>query len=271
MTSAAVRQTKSVVWNVEEIRWIAIATTVAGLLVMGAARLAAATRLRRHRNLIAEALERMCALVSEQSTKPRLRGLGRKVVELLVRQDSAALALRSADSPAAEGPKDLALLIAADAATTTVEPMCPDQPDDDSVWEEDGVAPSVSEHPRLREIAEQMGRSSIRLITMGRLVLNAGEQFGLPEEDAKQRLMAVLERVRLAVRDAERLAEEGSPLAALTALTSLDIPVPESGFPGQAVADELRTQVNALARLGIRHHTALSDYQAAETQEGERR
>jgi hypothetical protein len=253
-------------WNTEELKWVAMVTAAAAVPLVGAARVAAAIRFRRHRNLIADALVRMLALVLAPDTRPRLRGLGHDVVEVLARQDNAALALRAEEIPAADSAEDLALLIAADAATTTVEPMHADQPDD-SVWEEVVVAPSVGEHPQLHKITEQMGRSGTRLVALGRMVLREGERFGLPEEDARNSLAAALERARLAVHDAERLAEGGPPLAALAALTAVDIPVPESGFPGQAVADELRTQVNALARLGIRHRTALSEHREAEIQE----
>ncbi|MCG8915210.1 hypothetical protein L6E12_05325 [Actinokineospora sp. PR83] len=254
-------------WNTDGFGWIAAATAVAALLLVGAARAAAAIRLRRHRDLIADALERMCD--QAPGTRPRLRGLAHDVVAVLARQDGAAGAVRAGDTPAASGAEDLALLIAADAATTAVESMRADQPDD-STWEEAAVAPRLREHPRLREVTEQMGRSCTRLIAVGRMVLGEGERFGLPEGGAKESLAAALERARLAVRDAERLAEGGDPLVVLTALTALDIPVPESGFPGQAVADELRTQVNALARLGLRHRTALSDRGEVDTQEERR-
>ncbi|WET76201.1 hypothetical protein P3102_18865 [Amycolatopsis sp. QT-25] len=255
--------------NTEELKWIAMATAVAALLIVAATRFAAAIRLRRHRNLITDALERMCALLPEPSTKPRLQGLGHDVVEVLARQDIAALALRAKDSPAAESTEGLALLISADAVTTTVEPIHADRPDD-SVWEGTAMAPSVGEHPQLKEITEQMGRSSIRQVAIGRMVLSEGDRFGFPGAEAKESLSAALDRARLAVHDAERLAEDEGPLAALAALTAITIPVPESGFPGQAVADELRTQVNTLARLGIRHHTALSHYRQAESREERR-
>ncbi|RSN46030.1 hypothetical protein DMC64_14910 [Amycolatopsis sp. WAC 04197] len=255
--------------NTEELKWIAMATAVAAVLLVGGARFAAAIRLRRHRDLIGDALERMCALLSEPATRPRLQGLAHDVVEVLARQDTAASALRAKDSPAAESREGLALLVAADALTTTIEPIHAGRPDD-SVWEEAAVAPSVGEHPQLKEIIEQMGRSSTRQVAIGRMVLSEGDRFGLPEAGAKELLAAAFDRARLAVRDAERLAEDKGPLVALAALTAITIPVPESGFPGQAVADELRTQVNTLARLGIRHHTALSQYRAAESRKERR-
>ncbi|MGV9364465.1 hypothetical protein [Amycolatopsis sp. NPDC003731] len=249
-------------WNTEELTWIAAATVVAALVLLSAARLAAASRIRRDRALIADALDRMSALVPEPAARPRLRGLGRDVVEVLVSQEDTAQSLRS-EAPLADGS---AVLIMADAVTATVEPMCVDRPDD-SVWEAAGVAPSVTEHPELREITEQLAHSSSRLIAMGRRVLGEGERLGLPERDAEDSLTAALDRAQQAVRDAELLAAGGQLLAALAALTELAIPVPESGFPGQAVADELRTQVNALARLGIRHRTALSQFRDAGIQQ----
>ncbi|MET8996655.1 hypothetical protein [Amycolatopsis sp. NPDC004169] len=256
-------------WNTEELEWIAAATVTAALVVLGGARVAAGIRFRRDRTLIADALERMCASVSEPAVRPRLRSMGRDVVEVLVSQDDTAQSLRAKAPFVEDSSTGSALLITADAVTTTVEPMRRERPDD-SVWEESDVAPSVSEHPQLREITEQMGRSTSRLIAMGRRVLDEGERFGLPEGEAKGALAAALERAQEAVREAELMAESGRLLAALTALTELDVPVPESGFPGQAVADELRVQVNALARLGIRHREALAHFRDARIREERR-
>ncbi|GLW91194.1 hypothetical protein [Actinokineospora globicatena] len=252
-------------WNTEQIAWIAGATAVVALLLVGGARIAATVKLRRHQSLIAQALEHMCALASAPDTKPRLRGLGRDVVEVLLRQESAARSPGKSDDPA-DNQRDLALLIAADAATTTIGPTRARQPDD-SVWEELTAPPSVRAHPELQEIVTRMSHSGGRLVAMGQLVVDVGARIGLPEPDAGKALDAALERARAIIAEAARLAEGGDPLAALAALTAVDIPVPESGFPGQAVADDLRTQVNALARLGIRHRAAISERTAIEVHE----
>ncbi|GAA3039887.1 hypothetical protein [Actinokineospora globicatena] len=252
-------------WNSEQIAWIAGATAVVALLLVGGARIAAVVRLRRHRALIAQALDRMCALAAEPDTKPRLRGLGRDVVAVLLRQEEAALSPCELDDPTGNA-QDLALLIAADAATTTVGPVHA-QPPDDTVWEETAMPPSVRAHPDLHEVVARMSHSGNRLVAMGQMVVDVGAGIGLPEPDARESLGAALQRARVAVGEAARLAEDGDPLAALAALTSVDIPVPEAGFPGQAVADDLRTQVNTLARLGIRHRAALSERTATEVHE----
>ncbi|UKD57160.1 hypothetical protein L3Q65_10675 [Amycolatopsis sp. FU40] len=243
----------------DQLGWIAVAAGAAGLLLVGAARVAAAVRIRRHRTLIADALERMSALAREPAARPRLRSLCRDVAEVLARQDRIALALRAGEARAAGDPADLSVLITADAVTTTAEPMREHRPDD-SAWEETDVAPLASTHPQLREISEQFGHSTTRLIALGRTVLGEGERLGLAETSTGKALAAALDQAQQAVRAAEGLAD---PLSALAALSVVEIPVPEAGFPGQAVADELRVQANALARLGIRHRTALSRHRDA--------
>ncbi|MGW4393884.1 hypothetical protein ACWEHA_01245 [Amycolatopsis nivea] len=242
-----------------ELGWIATAAGAAGLLLVGVARIAAAVRIRRHRVLIADALARMSALAREPAARPRLRSLCGDVAEVLARQDRAALALRAGGTRAAEEPADLSVLITADAVTTTAEPMHAHRPDD-SAWEETDVAPLASAHPQLREISEQLGHSSARLIALGRTVLGEGQRIGLAEGSDGETLAAALDRAQEAVRAAEEIAD---PLSALAALSAVEIPVPETGFPGQAVADELRVQANALARLGIRHRAALSGHREA--------
>ncbi|GAA0216759.1 hypothetical protein GCM10010492_13260 [Saccharothrix mutabilis subsp. mutabilis] len=217
----------------------------------------AVRRRRAHAALVRDAVARMCA----QGDRPtRLGRLARDVVDVLLRQDEGAAVLGRTPGAdvdrLADRPEDAALLVSAEAVTAPHPLGRRDEPVDDSAWRVPGRAPRVADHPEPADLCARARRTAQRRIARARLVLAQADRLGDDaERECRERLRAAFDRAEDQVRAAGAQADA---LAALRALTRVELPVPEDGVPGQADAPDLRAQVNALARLALRHRAAVA-------------
>ncbi|WP_309111939.1 hypothetical protein [Saccharothrix sp.] len=219
-------------------------------------------RKRRHAALVRDAVARMCA----QADRPtRLCRLSRDVVDVLLRQDEGAEVLgRTPDADVSrlvDRPEDAALLVSAEAVTALHPLGRKEQPVDDRAWQVAGRVPRVADHPEPAELCARVRRTAERRIARARLVLAQADRLGEDDDrECRDRLRVAFDQAEEQVRAAGELTDV---LAALRALTRVELPVPEDGVPGQADAPDLRAQTHALARLALRHRAALAAHRGA--------
>ncbi|MFI9814013.1 hypothetical protein [Saccharothrix variisporea] len=241
----------------ENVLWaLAVALAVALLVTAGTWPIAVRRR-REHAALVRDAVARMCA----QDRPTRLCRLARDVVEVLVRQDQGAEVLgRTPDADVdrlVNRAEDAALLVSAEAVSAPHPLGRKQKRPDDSTWQVAGKVPRVADHDELTDLCARMRGTARRRIARARLVLAQAERV-TEDEQCRERLRVAFEHADEQVRAAGDLADAGDVLAALRALTRVELPVPEDGVPGQADTPDLRAQVNALARLALRHLAAVA-------------
>jgi len=262
----AVRQGTNVVWN--NVIWALTAALVLTVPGTAYAWLSTRRRQRAHAELIRGAVAGMCTYRPDESG--RVVRLGREVVDVLALQEEGAALLDSGQRHAeaellVSAEADMALLIAADAATAA-HPLARGRKSvDDGPWQVTDRAPRASEHPMLPQLCEVLRRTTANRIARARLVLAQADQLDAVDSVDDRVTPVGIARVRTALDrgaellgHADELAESGDTLAALRALARIDLPVPEDGVPGQADAADLAEQTNALARLALRHREALA-------------
>ena len=249
------------VWNIPHLLWALAVALAAALLVTAGAWPVAVRRRRAHAALVREAVARMCA---QRPDRPaRLGRLAREVVDVLLRQDAGAELLDRTPDADVDGlvaaPGDAALLVSAEAGTAPHALGRREKAVDDGPWQVAGRVPRVADHPEAAELCERVRRTARRRIARARVVLAQADRVGEDEDrECRERLRGAFERAEEQVSVADGLAGAGDVLGALRALTRVELPVPEDGVPGQADAPDLRAQTNALARLALRHRTALA-------------
>ncbi|NUT99101.1 MAG: hypothetical protein HOY78_44570 [Saccharothrix sp.] len=238
----------------DNVLWALAVALAAALLVTAGAWPVAARRRRQHAALVRDAVARMCA----QDRPTRLCRLARDVVDVLVRQDQGAEALDRGVNDVellVNGPADAALLVSAEAVTAPHALGRKQNQPDDSAWQ--GRVPRVADHPEVTDLCERMHGTTQSRIARARLVLAQAERLD-EEVECRDRLRGAFDHADERVRAAGDLADADDVLAALRALTRVELPVPEDGVPGQADTPDLRAQVNALARLALRHRAAVA-------------
>ncbi|GGM89297.1 hypothetical protein GCM10011609_27700 [Lentzea pudingi] len=254
-------------WN--NVLWALVAALVIALVATALAWVLGIRRRRAHSALVRNAVTRMCAQRPEHPG--RLTRLTREVVSVLLRQEEGAVLLdrgeRHGDAERmVSATADTAMLVAADAATAPHTLARRRKTPDDSIWNPQGQAPRVASHPELAVLCSLLRRTTDRRIARARLVIGEAERLGDQEdEDCGARLRAAFDRATAGLRNAADLAAAGHVLAALDTIVHLDLPVPEEGVPGQADVADQRAQVNALAKLALRHRAALDSHRQVVT------
>ncbi|MEJ2855918.1 MULTISPECIES: hypothetical protein [unclassified Saccharothrix] len=241
----------------DDVLWVLAAALAVALLVTAGTWPVAARRRREHAALVRDAVARMCA----QDRPTRLCRLARDVVDVLVRQDQGAEVLGRAEDADVDRlvnrPGDAELLVSAEAATAPHPLGRKDKRPDDSAWHVADRVPRVADHPEPADLCARVRGTAQRRIARARLVLAQADRLD-EDRECRDRLRIAFEQADEQVRAAGDLADAGDVLAALHALTRVELPVPEDGVPGQADAPALRAQVNALARLALRHRAAVA-------------
>ena len=120
-----------------------------------------------------------------------------------------------------------------------------------------GPVPSLHESPELPEAYEAMLTTITDRIRQANVILLMAASLQVADPDVRTGLAESLQDAEVARKAAEVLGDSGRLVPAVHRLAEIDIPVPDTGVPGEATRRDLERHAALLHRIAVTHEADL--------------